>query len=123
MYKVAERAEREFSRTFDKLTGSSIPLLNKIINTMPAVMAKLDKLLDKPVFDDPKYACGDFLEEVLSYAEEVKADIVETKSVMMATALSWTIYPEDLESNEDGSETDKNAHYRYGFFLGYLRDK
>lgn len=71
---------------------------------------RLDPLLDKPYNDDnPKYACGDAMEEVKGVLDDTATRLVYIKRIIVAKVASWERYPRI----EDDSERD-------AFVSGYM---
>ena len=85
--------------------------LDKASKLIDKLGVRLDPMLDKPMDDgNPKYACGDALEEVKQVVDYAYREIYDLKRHVLACSAAWGAYPDE--------DDDK---YRTGCYYGFLK--
>lgn len=93
--------------------------LERAINELNQVLVVLGSVLDKPLKDDPKYACGDAIEAAIIALANIKADTSYYGRMIMAKALAWDRYPGHI-IHDEGAEIDVDDWCRAAFIHGYM---
>lgn len=82
--------ENVFANSLDCYIKKLVLAGEKMVN----LGVRLDPLLDKPYNDDnPKYACGDAMEEVKCLLNDTAEQLVYIKHIIVAKVASWERYP------------------------------
>lgn len=108
-------------RILHNCIDADLDTIKKYETGLTRLMEVLDPMLDKPYEDDPKYACGDFLEKMQEALRGLGESYKYTKRIVTATAIAWSLYPEEISYSEDCNDyVDENADLREGYIRGYM---
>ena len=99
--------------------GSNIPKIKKMVENVNQLLVQLDSVLDKPFRDDPKFACGDCLENMRDVLEEINDDICHYGRIVIAKSLAWHNYPGRI-IHDEGDAIDIDEWRREAFICGWM---
>ena len=103
--------KQDIKNTLDICLNSYISKLLRASEKIEKIAGPLDALLDKPVSEDnPKYVCGDALEEIKEVIDDTILQLGYTKNIVMAKVGAWGLFPDDDLA-------------RHGYTCGYMDAK
>ena len=94
--------------------------IDTIQNNIKILLDKLGPLLDKPLNDDPHYACGDALEDIQTWLPELKESLIQCRRIVVAKVGAYNEYPINERRDDDGYFIDENEYARQAYYRGFL---
>lgn len=109
----------ELQHTLSLFANENEKRIERAFNELNQVLVVLGSVLDKPLKDDPKYACGDAIEAAISALANIKSDIPYFGRRIIAETLAWQKYPGRILYDE-GEAIDVDHWCRDAFISGYM---